>query len=82
MEGIKDISPYNLSNKIENVRQKICNRDYIKDDVYLRKNNGGTIESIDKLNKQDFNLKENITKIEDKMIKIFCDLNNPKNTKI
>ena len=81
-EGIKDLSPYNLSNKIENVRQKICNRNYIKDDVYLRKNNGGTMESINKLNKQDFNLKENITKIEDKMIKIFCDLNNPKNIKV
>ena len=79
-DGIKDITTYNLSNKIDNVRQKICNRNYIKDDVYLRRNNGGTMESIDKLNKQDINIKENMTKIEDKMIKIYCDLNNPKNT--
>ena len=80
-EGIKDISPYYLSNKIENDRQKICNRNYIKDDAYLRRINGGTMESIDKLNRQDFNIKQNMTKNEDKIIKIYCDLDNPKNVK-
>ena len=78
-DGIKDIRQNNISNKIENIRQKICNKNYIKDDINLRKINGSSMNTINILNKKDLKIKENITKIEGKMIKIYCDLDNPKN---
>ena len=37
------------------------------------------MKTINILNKKDLKIKENITKIEGKMIKIYCDLDNPKN---
>ena len=77
--GIKDISQYNICNKVEKARQKICNENYIKDDISLRKINGSSMNTINNLSKKDSRLKENITNIESKMIKMYCDLDNPKN---
>ena len=77
--GIKDISQYNICNKVDKARQKICNENYIKDDISLRKINGSSMNTINNLSKKDSRLKENITNIESKMIKMYCDLDNPKN---
>lgn len=78
-EGKKYINPFNISNNIENVRQKLSNNIYIKNDIYLRRIGGNSLDNINKLNKRNEKIQQNMNNIEDKMIKILCELNNPKN---
>ena len=78
-EAEKDINSYNISNKVDNIRQSFNENISIKNDIYLRKISGSSLDKINNINKRDIKLKENINNIEDKMIKIYCDLDNPKN---
>lgn len=78
-EGKKYINPFNISNNIENVRQKLSNNIYIKNDIYLRRIGANSLDNINKLNKRNEKIQQNMNNIEDKMIKILCELNNPKN---
>ena len=80
-EGKKYINPFNISNNIENVRQKLSNNNYIKNDIYLRRIGGNSLDNINKLKKRNEKIQKNMNNIEDKMIKILCELNNPKNLK-
>ena len=79
-EGKKDINPFNISNKVENLRLKINASHSLKRDIYLRKQNENSFESINKINDRASKLKKNLYDIEDKMIKLYCDLNNAKTT--
>ena len=74
-EEEKEITPYNLSKKIENARKKIFNFKNIQDSIYLRKKSGKSLDKINKIRKRNLQLKENIIQIEEKMINDFNDLN-------
>ena len=74
-EEEKEITPYNLSKKIENARKKIFNFKNIQDSIYLRKKSGKSLDKINKIRKRNLQLKENIIQIEEKMISDFNDLN-------
>lgn len=80
-EGKKDINPFNISNKVDNVRIQINDSESLKRDIYLRKQSDNSLENINKINDRDLKLKKHFYDIEDKMIKLFCDLNNPNNIK-
>lgn len=72
------INPTSVCNNFENVREKIYKSDFMKEDMQLRnriKEDNLTMENI---NKDDLNIKNRINNIEDKMIKIFCAIDNPR----
>ena len=75
-EEHKNLSPYNLSKKIEEIRKKIFNTKYIQNSIYLRKKSVESLDNVNKLKKRNSILKDNIIKIEEKMINNYYDINN------
>ena len=72
------INPRAICNNFEKTRQKICQSEFLKQDLYLRKQISGNISHAEKVNNKDLKNKKNINHIEDKIIKIYCDINNPR----
>ena len=47
--------------------------------MHLRKQMGdNSIENIEKMNYNDFITKNKVNNIEDKIIKLYCDIDNPR----
>ena len=46
--------------------------------MQLRKQMGSPVSKVEEMNDNDMKDKDKMNKIEDKMIKLFCDINNPK----
>ena len=46
--------------------------------MYLRKQISGNLEFAEKVNDNDMKAIQKVNVIEDKIIKLFCDINNPK----
>ena len=72
------INPDTVCNNFEATREKICKTDFLKQDIYLRKQCGGSLNNLAKLEENDLRAKNKVNNIEDKIIKLFCDVNNPK----
>jgi hypothetical protein len=72
------INPSLICNNFEKTREKVCQSDTFKQDLHLRKQLDGSTTNIDKINNNDLKTKDKINNVEDKMIKLFCDINNPR----
>ena len=72
------INPSLICNNFEKTRQKVCQSDTFKQDIHLRKQLDSSTTNIDKINNKDLKAKDKINNVEDKMIKLFCDINNPR----
>ena len=72
------LSPSIICNNFEKTREKICTSDFLKSDMQLRKQMGSPVSKVEEMNDNDMKAKDKMNKIEDKMIKLFCDINNPK----
>ena len=74
------VSPIYICNNFEKTREKVCQSDSLKQDMYLRKQIEGNLSNVEKNNNNDMKAKEKINNIEDKIIKLYCDINNPRKT--
>ena len=72
------INPSLICNNFEKTREKVCQSDTFKQDIHLRKQLDGSASNIEKINNNDLKTKDKINNVEDKMIKLFCDINNPR----
>ena len=72
------IEPSSICNNFERARGKICNSEFLKQDMNLRKQINGNILFTEKIINNDIKNKIKINDIEDKIIKIFCNINNPR----
>ena len=72
------INPTSICNNFENAREKIYESEFLKNDYQLRKQIGGNLKDAEKKNNDDLKIKNKMDNIEDKMIKLFCDINNPR----
>jgi hypothetical protein len=72
------INPSLICNNFEKTREKVCQSDTFKQDLHLRKQLDDYTTNIDKINNNDLKTKDKINNVEDKMIKLFCDINNPR----
>ena len=72
------LSPSIICNNFEKTREKICTSDFLKNDIQLRRQMGNSAAKLEEMNNNDLKVKNKMNHIEDKMIKLFCDINNPK----
>ena len=72
------LTPSNICNNFEKTREKICNSDFLKNNIQLRKQMGNIESKVEEINNNDTKAINKMNNIEDKMIKLFCDINNPK----
>ena len=72
-------NPSAICNNFEITREKVCQSEFLKQDMHLRKQMGdNSIENIEKMNYNDFITKNKVNNIEDKIIKLYCDIDNPR----
>lgn len=71
------MNPSSVCNNFENCREKIYQSECLKDDMHLRKQLGRNELNSERIN-TDNKIKNKINNIEDKIIKLFCDINNPR----
>ena len=74
-----NINPSSICNNFERTRNKVCKSVFLKQDMQLRKQIGGNILFAEKINNNDLKTKNKINNVEENIIKIFCDINNPRN---
>ena len=72
------LTPSNICNNFEKTREKICTSDFLKNNIQLRKQMGNIESKVEEINNNDTKAINKMNNIEDKMIKLFCDINNPK----
>ena len=72
------LRPSIICNNFEKTREKICTSDFLKNDIQLRRQMVGNVSKVELMNDNDIKAKNKMNLIEDKMIKLFCDINNPK----
>ena len=72
------LTPSIVCNNFEKTREKICTSDFLKNNIQLRKQMGNVESKIEQINDNDIKAINKMNNIEDKMIKLFCDINNPK----
>jgi len=72
------LNPTIVCNNFEKTREKICTSDFLKNNIQLRKQMGNIESKVEEINNNDIKAMNKMNKIEDKMIKLFCDINNPK----
>ena len=72
------IDPSSICNNFEKTRGRICNSEFLKQDMNLRKQINGNIVLAEKVKNNDIKSKIKINNIENKIIKIFCNINNPR----
>ena len=70
-EILPKLSPYNLCNNLENIREQICKGKTMKKVIELRRYMGDTNESISQMYGNELKTVKNMNEIEDKMIKLF-----------
>ena len=67
-----------VCNNLEKARLKINDSKNLIKDMQLRKNMRSVASNIDKIKNKDINMKIKMNNVEDKIIKLFCNINNPK----
>ena len=72
------LTPSIVCNNFEKTREKICTSDFLKNNIQLRKQMGNVQSKVEEINNNDIKAINKMNNIEDKMIKLFCDINNPK----
>ena len=72
------LNPSVICNNFEKTREKICTSECLKNNMQLRKQIGNIESKVEEINDNDIKAINNMNKIEDKMIKLFSDINNPK----
>ncbi len=72
------INPTSLCNNFEKTRETISHSILLKNDMQLRKQISGNLLFAEKVNDDDMKAIKKVNVIEDKIIKLFCDINNPK----
>ena len=70
-EILPKLSPYNLCNNLENIREQICKGKTMKKVIELRRYMGDTQESISQMYGNELKTVKSMNEIEDKMIKLF-----------
>jgi hypothetical protein len=70
-EILPKLSPYNLCNNLENIREQICKGKTMKKVIELRRYMGDTQESISQMNGNELKTVKSMNEIEDKMIKLY-----------
>ena len=65
------LSPSNICNDFENIREKICKGKAMRRMIELRKNNDSNQSSVEQMNRNEQRAAKNMNEIEDKMIKVF-----------
>ena len=73
------ISPYSICQNFEKTREKICKSIFLKQDMNLMKEINGNIENAERVRDNDIKTKSKVFDIENKMVKIYCNINNPRN---
>ena len=76
-----NINPISVCNNFESTREIINRSDFFKQNMQLRKQIKENNFNTDRINNKDMKIKDEINCIEDKMIKLFCDINNPRKKK-
>ena len=72
------LNPSTICNNFEKTREKICTSEFLKNNMQLRKQIGNIESKVEEINDNDNKAINKMNNIEDKMIKLFCDINNPK----
>ena len=72
------LNPSTICNNFEKTREKICTSEFLKNNMQLRKQIGNIESKVEEINDNDIQAINKMNNIEDKMIKLFCDINNPK----
>ena len=72
------INPINICKNFEKTKEKLCQSEFLKQDMQLRKQIGGNISHAEKIINNNLKKKEKINNIEDTIIKIYCNINNPR----
>ena len=67
-----------VCNNLEKARLKINDSKNLIKDMQLRKQLRSVASNIDKFKNKDINMKIRMNNVEDKIIKLFCNINNPK----
>jgi hypothetical protein len=67
-----------VCNNLEKARLKISDSKNLIKDMQLRKQLRSVASNIDKIKNKDINMKIKMNNVEDKIIKLFCNINNPK----
>ena len=67
-----------VCNNLEKARLKINDSKNLIKDMQLRKQLRSVASNIDKIKNKDINMKIKMNNVEDKIIKLFCNINNPK----
>ena len=72
------LNPGIICNNFEKTREKICTSEFLKNNMQLRKQIGHIESKVEEINNNDIKAINKMNNIEDKIIKIFCDINNPR----
>jgi hypothetical protein len=67
-----------VCNNLEKARLKINDSKNLVKDMQLRKQLRSVSSNFDKIKNKDINMKIRMNNVEDKIIKLFCNINNPK----
>ena len=67
-----------VCNNLEKARLKINDSKNLIKDMQLRKQLRSVASNIDKIKNKDINVKIRMNNVQDKIIKLFCNINNPK----
>ena len=67
-----------MCKNFEKTREKICQTEVLKKDIQLRKQIDGNLRFALRIKDNNIKSKEKINNIEDKMIKLYCNINNPR----
>jgi hypothetical protein len=70
------LNPSYICKNFETTREKLCNSDCLKQNMQLRKQINSNILFAEKIKKNNSKTNRKVSKIEDKIIKIFCNINN------
>lgn len=70
-EILPKLSPNNICNNFESIRDKVCKGKTMKKMIELRKNFGDNQSTIEQVNRIEVITTKNMNDIEDKMIKVF-----------
>ena len=72
------VNPSDICKNFEKTRKKICQTEILKKDIQLRKQINGNVPFALRINDNNIKIEKNIDNIEDKIIKIYCNINNPR----
>lgn len=70
-EILPKLTPNNICNNFESIRDKVCKGKTMKKMIELRKNLGDNHSTIEQMNRNEIMTTKNMNDIEDKMIKVF-----------